>query len=50
MVASRTASLEKHVGKGHSVIFTYNVSDVERRCKYSGSFVKGLMGAKGIKT
>lgn len=43
------------------VICTYNISDVERRCKYSRKyytlllhispfFVKGLMGAKGIKT
>lgn len=32
------------------VICTYNISDVERRYRDSGNFVKGLMGSKGIKT
>lgn len=49
VIASRTASLERHVSQVHSIICTYNISNVER-CKYSGNFVKGLRGGKGIKT
>lgn len=48
MVALRTGSLEKDVSKGRSVICAY-ISDVERRYKYSGNFVKGLMGGRGNK-
>lgn len=49
MVASRTASLEKHVSQGHSVICTYNISDVEKRGKLFWKLGEGSGGGKGNK-